>query len=69
MKYGDGFVEWSVMEANRQRAGQVFPCPKCGVNALSYTNDINPEYRSQYNPGEVVISECHSCGFWDESPC
>ena len=67
-----GSVEWSVMEANRQRAGRTttlkHPC-KCGTNEWRVLNGIDEQYRSQYNPGEYVEFTCTNCGYYFQEQC
>lgn len=65
--YGNDLVYWSIAEANRQRGGQRFECPRCHKTTMKITNSVNPEYASQFNPGECVIYEC-PCGYFDEVP-
>jgi hypothetical protein len=66
--YGDELVYWSVAEANRRRGEQAYECPQCGERAMRRRNDVNPEYRSEYNPGECVVESC-PCGYYEEFPC
>ena len=67
-----GSVEWSVMEANRQRAGRTItmrhPC-RCGANDWHVRNGIDEQYRSQYNPGEYVEFTCTNCGYSFQEQC
>jgi predicted RNA-binding Zn-ribbon protein involved in translation (DUF1610 family) len=71
--FGDGLVEWSVAECNRQNAGRTkamgMACPDCGKDDWQVHHGIDPEFRSQYNPGEYVDFVCVHCGYTDHQAC
>jgi predicted RNA-binding Zn-ribbon protein involved in translation (DUF1610 family) len=71
--FGDGLVEWSVMECNRQNAGRTkamgMACPDCGKDNWRVHHGIDPEFRSAYNPGEYVDFVCAHCGYTDHQAC
>lgn len=66
---GDDFVHWSVAECNRRYGGQFKAigkaCPRCGQDNWRCTWGVNPQYRSEYNPGEFIQYVCQ-CGFVGE---
>jgi len=64
----DDLVYWSVAEVNRRRGVKYYECPVCHKKTMQKYNDVNPAYKSQYNPGECLIEHC-PCGYYQEFPC
>lgn len=67
-------VAESVALCNLNYGGRIqslrMKCPRCGEDQWTTYWGINPEYRSQYNPGEYVQRTCACCGHvGPEEPC
>ena len=65
---GDDLVYWSVAEANRRRGMRFHKCPYCDAQTMTRRNDVNPKYKSAYNPGGCLVESC-PCGYYEEFPC
>ena len=69
----DDLVYWSVAKANQDAAGQHGPkgmtCPHCKSDDWRVYHGVDPQYASQYNPGEYVDFICVRCGYTDQQPC
>jgi ribosomal protein S27AE len=63
-------VYWSVAECNRMHGRTVKTrgelCPYCGADAWICRWGVNPDYRSEYNPGEYIQYTCTKCGYVGE---
>jgi hypothetical protein len=68
----DDLVYWSVAEVNRKRGSASQPkgmkCPK-GHDNWRVRNGIDPQYKSEYNPGEYVEYTCAECDYSFEEGC
>ena len=70
---GDDLVYWSVAEVNRRNAGQSKPlnmnCPRCATDSWKTFHGVDPQYKSEWNPGEYVDFICANCGYTEQQPC
>ena len=66
-------VYQSVTEMNRRNAGIAKKinklCPRCGIDLWYVRYGVDPQYRSQFNPGEYVAFTCACCGYQEEHQC
>ena len=72
--FGDDLVYWSVGEVNRQNAGKGgkpmnMKCPRGCPDSWTTFHGVDPQYRSEWNPGEYVDFICAGCGYTEQHPC
>jgi len=71
MKYD--LVYWSVNECNKKAFGKHKPmgriCPDCGMDDWEWRHGVDPEFASEFNPGEYVDFICVGCGHLDHESC
>ncbi len=68
-------VYWSVAEVNRQNAGNppkkigLRTCPTCEGDLWFTHHGVDPQFASEYNPGEYVDFICAKCGYTSHESC
>ena len=64
-------VYWSVFECNRLHGREVkshgIKC-SCGADKWRTFWGVDPQYKSEFNPGEFCRFTCVECGYSYESP-